>query len=423
MFVSDKITFFCYNEFVGMSMVTWFLLVPLLSLGQSCSSRQLPDDEMIFVNEPDQYSDKEVSAFKHFVRRDARDKYSNEELHSDNDDGDFTHPSNEKTRVKRGYVVDPDDDPEENDDEVIITTAKKKPTKKIVYLDKPDPPMKEIIVVGGEKSSSRDSVGKSLAKTNTKLDKTKAELEETVKLQSNLTQSYMYSATDNLNKRLDNIENILKDLKSGHEELRNISENVCSSGNLKNLLDLKMLGAKNIAGDDAEQQEDLKKLNEHVKYINDRDLLKNSVVSTKIKDPAAPYRKGNVITVNPMTLAQRLRSIVDKTPSMKRMVSVCYHNDPDPFYEKHPLAPNDGPEIQAVFNGTMDALHRPNEEEPNSPFNLDKPNYVNALLLEIKSLNKKFVSICLENETPDNDYTYPTQCINLAINRNNEKTP
>lgn len=404
-----------------MSMVTWFLLVPLLNLGHSCSSRQLPDDEMIFVNEPDQYSDKEANLFKQFVRREVRDKYSNEEY--DNDD--LAHSVYEKTHVKRSYVVDPDEDTEENDDEVVITTAKKKPTKKIVYLDKPDQPMKEIIVVGGggEKSSSRDSVGKSLAKTNTKLDKTKAELEETVKLQSNLTQSYMYSATDNLNKRLDNIENILKDLKSGHEELRNISENVCSGNNLKNMLDLKTLRAKNIAGDDAEQQEDLKKLNEYIKYINDRDLLKNSVVSTKIKDPAAPYRKGNVITVNPMTLAQRLRSIVDKTPSMKRMVSVCYHNDPDPFYEKHPLAPNDGPEIQAVFNGSMDALHRPNGEEPNSPFNLDKPNYVNALLLEIKSLNKKFVSICLENEIPDNDYTYPTQCINLAINRNNEKSP
>lgn len=358
----------------------------------SCTSRQLPDDEqLIVVDENYEY--------------DAHIRHRKPTIGSE----DSGYESLQ--RSKRHVLYDDDND--EVSEEVVML-PKKKP-KTVIVVEKPDPP-KQIIVVDKQKSASTN---KKLDEAKTKLDETKSALDETLK-QTNFTQTYVTSAADNLNKRIDMLHDMFVEQKN---LLTNISDNICcnNNDNIKNAIQTKLTNAKDVAGEDSDQLEDLKKLEHHAKYINDRDLLKNSLVSTKVRDKGSSIRKGVIVNVDALKLAERLRFIMDKTPTIKRMVSVCYHNDPDPFYDKHPLAPNDGPEIQSIFNGTMDALHQPNAEEPNSPFNLDKPNYVNALLLEIKSLNKQFVSICLEHDTPDIDYTYPTECINVAVKRKEQQ--
>lgn len=147
------------------------------------------------------------------------------------------------------------------------------------------------------------------------------------------------------------------------------------------------------------------------KADRDVDLLSNLEVQILAKNETA--KKPHLITLTPLVLARRLRSIsYDLSNQGRGMVSVCYHNQPKAFTAEHPIAPRDTDEVRAIFNGAMDAVHAPNKG-----INLDVPNYINALLLELKNINRDRISLCVENNQADEKYENAAKCVNMLVKR------
>lgn len=147
------------------------------------------------------------------------------------------------------------------------------------------------------------------------------------------------------------------------------------------------------------------------KADRDVDLLRNLEVQIMAKNETT--KRPHLITLTPMVLARRLRSIsYDLSSQGRGMVSVCYHNQPKAFTADHPLAPRDTDAVRATFNGAMDAVHAPSRG-----INLDVPNYINALLLELKNINRDRISLCVENNQADEKYENAAKCVNMLVKR------
>lgn len=146
------------------------------------------------------------------------------------------------------------------------------------------------------------------------------------------------------------------------------------------------------------------------KTSKDEDIKRNVDVRVEIANDERPGF-GKLVTLTPMLAARKLRHIWNAQMG-KGMVSVCYHNQPNPMTEQHPLADNDDPDTRKIFNGTMDAAHN-----PRSGIDLDVPTYINSLLMEVRNLGRDYVSLCLQDPAHDAEFYRSALCMNLAIYR------
>lgn len=147
------------------------------------------------------------------------------------------------------------------------------------------------------------------------------------------------------------------------------------------------------------------------KKARDVDLLSNLDLRLVVADEADPS-KSKIVSLTPLVLARRLRGISSALNGGKGLVSVCYHNEPSAFTADHPLAPTDSEAVRKMFNGAMDAAH-----DPDKGLDLNVPNYVNALILELKNTNRDHVSLCVERSLPDEEYENPAKCLNMIVKR------
>lgn len=156
---------------------------------------------------------------------------------------------------------------------------------------------------------------------------------------------------------------------------------------------------------------DLKVKNRHEAQVDrDEDIKQNLDVRIEAADEENP-NIGKLLPLTPIVAARKLRQLWNANMG-KGMVAICYHNQPRPISDGHPLADNDDPSIRSIFNGTMDSAHDPQ----NGP-NLNVPNYINSLLMEVRSLDRPFVSLCLENPEHDVEFYHASSCMNLMITK------
>lgn len=149
--------------------------------------------------------------------------------------------------------------------------------------------------------------------------------------------------------------------------------------------------------------------------VNRTNYLVNNV-DLRIAVPGDPgsNKKIKVVTLTPELLARRMRSVVDQFPDGMGLVSICYHNQPPRMFGDYPNSPNDTQEVREMFSGTRDAAHNPSKG-----VDLDRPDYINALMLDMKHLDRDYIALCIEDPSPSADQLYPSKCLNLRIRRNN----
>jgi seryl-tRNA synthetase len=145
------------------------------------------------------------------------------------------------------------------------------------------------------------------------------------------------------------------------------------------------------------------------KVQKDKDINENVAVRIEVPDEENPS-KARLLKLTPIVAARKLRHLWN-TMNGKGMVAVCYHNQPTSFAAEHPLSENDKPEIQQIFNGTMDFMNNVNG------LNLNVPNYINALLMEVRNMKRNFISLCLENPDKNVEYFHEATCMNLMVTR------
>lgn len=146
------------------------------------------------------------------------------------------------------------------------------------------------------------------------------------------------------------------------------------------------------------------------KVLRDENIKRNIQLRVEVADDENPAI-GKLLPLTPIVTARKLRQIWNSQMG-KGMVSVCYHNQPKPFSEDHPLVEPDDPLVRSVFNGTMDSAHN-----LQSGLNLDTPYYINALMMELQSLNREYVSLCLEDPAHNVEFYHSASCINLVVGK------
>ena len=161
----------------------------------------------------------------------------------------------------------------------------------------------------------------------------------------------------------------------------------------------------------------LEQQHQNNKVLRDRDINENITVRVEVPDEENPAI-GRLLKLNPMIAARKLRHLWN-TMNGKGMVAICYHNQPTSFSSEHPLAENDTLEVRKVFNGTMDSMNNVNG------LNLDLPNYINSVLMEVRNLRRNFVSLCIETPDKNVEYFHDAACMNLMVSRekNNPSAP
>lgn len=155
---------------------------------------------------------------------------------------------------------------------------------------------------------------------------------------------------------------------------------------------------------------------EHMAMLVNRTNYLVNNVDLRIAVPGDPgsNKKIKVVTLTPELLARRMRSVVDQFPDGMGLVSICYHNQPPRMFGDYPNSPNDTQEVREMFSGTRDAAHNPSKG-----VDLDRPDYINALMLDMKHLDRDYIALCIEDPSPSSDQLYPSKCLNLRIRRNN----
>lgn len=142
------------------------------------------------------------------------------------------------------------------------------------------------------------------------------------------------------------------------------------------------------------------------------DLIQNVDLRMAVVGEPGSGKKIKTVVVSPELLARSMRNITDSLNGKKGLVSICYHNQPPQLFKDFPNAPFDTSEVHEMFAGSMDAAH-----SPSTGIDLDKPNYVNTLMLDLKSLDRDFISLCIEDTVIDSNLFNPAKCINLRIRR------
>lgn len=161
----------------------------------------------------------------------------------------------------------------------------------------------------------------------------------------------------------------------------------------------------------AESIKDTRKKSEHEQQVQkDKDILENIDVRIEVPDEENPSI-GRLLPLTPIVTARKLRQIWNAQMG-KGMVSVCYHNQPQPLSELHPLVPDDDPVIRSIFNGTMDSAHN-----LQAGLDLNVPSYINSLLMEVRALDRRFISLCLEDPDHDVEFYHKSSCMNLVVSR------
>lgn len=142
------------------------------------------------------------------------------------------------------------------------------------------------------------------------------------------------------------------------------------------------------------------------------DLIQNVDLRMAVVGEPGSGKKIKTVVVSPELLAKSMRNITDSLNGKKGLVSICYHNQPPQLFKDFPNAPVDTPEVHEIFAGSMDAAH-----SPSTGIDLDKPNYVNTLMLDLKNLDRDFISLCIEDTVTDSNLFNFAKCINLRIRR------
>lgn len=142
-------------------------------------------------------------------------------------------------------------------------------------------------------------------------------------------------------------------------------------------------------------------------------LLEKVELRMAVPGEQGSNKKVKVVTVTPELLAKQMRSISDQFPQQQGLVSICYHNQPPRMFDDYPNSPNDTEEVRNLFSGTRDAAHNPEKG-----VNLDRPDYINALILDLKHLDRDFIALCLEDPSPSSSQVYLGKCLNFRVRRN-----
>lgn len=236
----------------------------------------------------------------------------------------------------------------------------------------------------------------------------------------NESKQHLSEASKQSSERLDRISQQLSELSNLTRNLVESSKNLCRTGDNEHLTLSehharfeserdRLLEA--IRASVNESVGKLKSDNEHEQKVRkDEDIKRNIDVRIEAADDENPAI-GKLLPLTPIVTARKLRQIWNAQMG-KGMVSVCYHNQPRPMAADHPLVENDDPMIQSIFNGTMDSAHN-----LQAGLNLDTPAYINSLLMEVRSLDRQFVSLCLEDPQHDVEFYHKSSCMNLVVTR------
>lgn len=276
----------------------------------------------------------------------------------------------------------------------------------------------------GARSKAAQDIDNKLHESSAKLAESVAKSESSLQSKLDALQNqgrqHLSDINRESNEKLDRISQQLNDLSKVASALAESSKGFCRAGSDKSLSltkhheELKWAHTKLLDDIRASMNESLGQLKEtsdHDKKVRkDEDIKRNIDVRIEAADDENPAI-GKLLPLTPIVAARKLRQIWNAQMG-KGMVSVCYHNQPKPMSADHPLVDNDDPMIQSIFNGTMDSAHN-----LQSGLNLDVPSYINSLLMEVRSLDREFVSLCLEDPQHDVEFYHKSSCMNLVVTR------
>lgn len=164
--------------------------------------------------------------------------------------------------------------------------------------------------------------------------------------------------------------------------------------NMKSLLDCHALFS-------SQQQQSLPPLENAAQ----RDDFNGTRLRIMIQNPQLPVHHGMMVDLTPHILARQMhRAMISRGGSVRRKVSVCYRFEPKfvPTDYKHLRGDPEYERLMYLFQRDNVDIGRGRRQ-----------SYMDALMQELLELNRRHVSLCLEDEHVNHEFAHNSKCINF----------
>lgn len=136
-----------------------------------------------------------------------------------------------------------------------------------------------------------------------------------------------------------------------------------------------------------------------------RDDYNGTKLRIMIQNPELPIRRGTMVDLTPHILARQMhRAMISRGGSVRRWVSVCYRFEPKfvPTEYNHHLRDSEYEKLMYLFQRDNVDVGRGRRQ-----------SYMDVLMQELLELNRRHVSLCLEDEHVNHEFAHNSKCINF----------
>lgn len=143
------------------------------------------------------------------------------------------------------------------------------------------------------------------------------------------------------------------------------------------------------------------------------DYTNGTKLRVMIQNPELPVRRGMLVDLTPHLLARQMhRAMISRGGSVRRHVSVCYRFEPKFVHiENHYLhQPQHRHHLRdPEYEKLMYLFQRDNIDVGQGR----RQSYMDVLMQELLQLNRRHVSLCLEDEHVNHEFAHNSKCINF----------
>lgn len=135
-----------------------------------------------------------------------------------------------------------------------------------------------------------------------------------------------------------------------------------------------------------------------------RDDFNGTRLRIMIQNPQLPVRHGTMVDLTPHILARQMhRAMISRGGSVRRRVSVCYRFEPKFVHTEYKHLRD------SEYESLMYLFQRDNVDIGRGR----RQSFMDVLMQELLELNKRHVSLCLEDEHVNHEFAHNSKCINF----------